>query len=178
MLKRVIVFLAVALLFCPGLSARAGGGVNVEVILADGVSVVVLTSEETINRANSLAENAAGAENRADFILPEFLTLIEKSAFEGIAAGRVDVTENVVSIEERAFADCRNLKEIHIPATVLQIDDHALDGCENVTVYGTKGSEAERFAAAAGFWFVDPNAYPSHPSEPLEPAVKLPLVVR
>ena len=40
----------------------------------------------------------------------------------------------------------------------MQVDDLALEGCENVTVYGSAGSEAERFATAAGFEFADSNA--------------------
>jgi hypothetical protein len=91
------------------------------------------------------------------FALPASLTLIGENAFEGIAAQRVDVSESVVSIEKRAFADCKNLREIHIPAMVKSIDDTALAGCENVTVYGTTGSEAWRFANDAGFNFVDLN---------------------
>ncbi len=87
-------------------------------------------------------------------ILPEFLTLIDECAFEGIAAGNVEVTENVVAIEARAFADCKNLRGIYIPATVVQIDDHAFDGCENVTVVGEKGTEAERIATLYGFTFI------------------------
>lgn len=94
---------------------------------------------------------------REGLVLPAFLTLIEESAFEGIDAQRVYISENVVSIEKRAFADCKDLREIFIPATVQSIDDTALAGCVNVTVYGTAGSEAQRFAIAAGFDFVDPN---------------------
>lgn len=181
MLKRIGIMLAAILLFCIEWSAAlAEDGVNVEVIRADGVSVVVLTPEAVILRARSLAKGPAD-ERRADLILPEYLTLIEESAFEGIAAKRVEITENVAAIERRAFADCMNLREIRIPATVLKVDDRALEGCENVTVYGVKGTEAERFAKAAGFPFVDLNEgpdHPIHPSEPVKPPVALPLVPR
>lgn len=179
-MKKLCLFLAAALLFAQCVCAFAEGGVNVEVMKADGVSVVVLTPEAVMLRARSLAMNAAD-ERRADFVLPEFLTVIEESAFEGIAAERVEISANVVAIEGRAFADCKTLREIHIPATVLKVDDHALDGCKDVTVYGAKGTEAERFAKAAGFTFVDPDAEPEapvHPIEPEKPPVELPLVPR
>ena len=177
MLKKISILFAIALFFCLGSAAWAEDGVNVEVIRADGVSVVVLMPETTILRAGSMAKGTAD-ERQADFALPEFLTLIEESAFEGIAATRVEVSGNVVAIENRAFADCKSLREIHIPATVMKVDDHALDGCENVTVYGVRGTEAERFARAAGFQFIDQSEEPSRPYETPAPPVELPIVTR
>ena len=155
-MKKLCILLAAVLLLSLGAFARAEGGVNVEVIRMDGVSVVVLTPESTMLRAKNLVMNAKGADDKADFVLPQFLSLIGESAFEGITAESVEVTGNVAAIEARAFADCKSLKEIAIPKTVLKIDDHAFDGCTGVTVYGARGSEAERIAALYGFTFVDP----------------------
>ena len=56
-------------------------------------------------------------------------------------------------IGRRAFADCENLQAIILPSGVERIDDKALEGCENVVVYGF-GAEAERFAKANGLPFV------------------------
>ena len=75
----------------------------------------------------------------------------------------VEITENVTSIGARSFADCLNLTALVIPETVQSIDDTALEGSENVTVYGKTGSEAQRFADAAGVKFVDPNALSARP---------------
>ena len=180
-MKKICILLAAVLLLCLGASAWAEGGVNVEVIKVDGVSVVVLTPETTMLRARSVAMNALAAapEKEAVFVLPAFLTLIEESAFEGIAAESVEVTGNVAAIETRAFADCKSLREITIPATVLKIDDHAFDGCEGVTVYGRSGTEAERIANLYGFTFVDPNAEPETPATPVtpeQPPVVLPFL--
>jgi hypothetical protein len=161
-MKKICILLAAVLLLCLGASAWAEDGVNVEIIKVDGVSVVVLTPEK-----------------EADFVLPAFLTLIEESAFEGIAAESVEVTGNVAAIETRAFADCKSLREITIPATVLKIDDHAFDGCKGVTVYGRSGTEAERIANLYGFTFVDPNAEPETPATPVtpeQPPVVLPFL--
>ena len=180
MLKRTCMLMALALLLCAVLNAWAEGGVYVEVIRADGVSVVTLTPEETTERANSAAKGAWD-ERRADAVMPGSLTIIGEGAFEGISARCVEITENVAAIESRAFADCKNLREIHIPATVVKVDDHALDGCEKVTVYGVKGTETERFAKAAGFVFVDLGAGPEEPIRtpaPPRPPVGLPLVPR
>lgn len=59
------------------------------------------------------------------FTLPAALTEIDEEAFAGIAAEYVQVTENVTSIGSRAFADCKNLKQIAIPAGVQSIADNA-----------------------------------------------------
>ena len=160
-MKKMCMLLAAALLFCLCFTAQAEEGVSVEVIKMDGISVVVLIPEDNARRARSAAEEAG-------FILPGALTIIEESAFEGVIAETVEISENVVSIEARAFADCKNLREITIPATVLTIDETALAGCKNVTVYGAKDSAAEKFVQAvnaadpeAGFVFVDVNAEPA-----------------
>ena len=177
-MKRISILLVLALLLCLAPAAQAEDGVQVEVMIADGMSVVMLTPEELQLQANAVFRSAApnGSESLA---LPASLTLIGESAFEGIAAQRVEISENVVSIEKRAFADSKSLREIVIPATVLKVDDLALEGCENVTVYGEAGSEAERFAAAAGFDFVDSNAGEAPVDQPagqMEAPVVLPFV--
>ena len=161
-MKRVTAIL-LALLLGLCCAAFAEENANIEVIRVDGVSVIVLTPNETAQFARMMFMAKAA---NAGFVLPQSLTIIGEEAFADIAAEGVDVTENVVSIESRAFADCVDLREITIPATVLSIDDHALDGCGDVTVYGAQGSEAERFAHAAGFAFVDPDAEPATPAEP------------
>lgn len=160
-MKRIITLLMAALLLCLCATAWAEGGANIEIIKMDGVSVVVLTPETALRRARGIAE----AENKAGLALPECLTLIGEEAFAGVAAERVEVSENVAAIEARAFADCKSLREIILPASVLKIDDTAFDGCENVTVYGEKGTEAERIASLYGFAFVDPAAQPEPPEE-------------
>lgn len=159
-MRKICVFIAVALLLISAM-AFAEDGVNVEVIRVDGVSVVVLTPEAGL-QSESL-RRLMSAELKADFVLPELLTVIGDNAFEGIAAENVEVTENVAAIGARAFADCASLTAITIPATVAKIDDSAFDGCAGVTVYGAEGSEAERIAALYGFDFIDPNAEPEAP---------------
>ena len=87
------------------------------------------------------------------FTLPAGLVTIGEEAFAGIPVSRVEFTENVKTIGPRAFADCKNLREFVVPATVESIDDTALAGCTGVTIYGDIGSEAERFASDNGFMF-------------------------
>ena len=169
-MKKLCFLLILALLLTLSASAFAEG--SVEIVVMDGIPVVMETFGLTSGETNAF--NAA-----EDFILPAALVTIEESAFEGIPASYIEITENVKSIGARAFADCENLTGLVIPATVESIDDTALDGSINATVYGAAGSEAQRFAAAAGFDFVDSNAGEApvdRPAGQMEAPVVLPFV--
>ena len=144
MKKLCILLLLLALLLSLGASAWAEEGVEVEVIIADGESIVVVSPKP------SFADVSFGT---ADFTLPAGLLTIEEEAFAGISAQRVEVSWNVGAIGPRAFAGCPNLLAISIPDTVTSIDDSALAGCGSVTVFGPAGSEAQRFAEANGLPF-------------------------
>ncbi len=156
LMKKGYVLLIAALALCLCVCAMAEE-IRIEVIKVDGMSVVVLLPAETSRQARGAVENSVS--------LPLYLTAIGEEAFMGIAAETVEVSGNVVSIGPRAFADCPNLRKITIPVTVEKVDDTALAGCADVTVYGAKGSEAERFAKANGFSFIDPD-------EPETPVVR------
>lgn len=96
-----------------------------------------------------------------------------------MAAETVEISGHVTAIEARAFADCKSLRKITIPATVLKIDDHAFDGCTGVIVYGEKNTEAERIAKLYDFDFVDASAGQEQPATPAvqeNPPVVLPFV--
>lgn len=81
--------------------------------------------------------------NEADFVLPEDLTEIEESAFEGIDAKIVYVPDNCASIGTFAFRNS-SVKQIRIPANCL-IEEDAFTGCERVIVFGAAGSSAETY---------------------------------
>ena len=165
-MKKLCVLLILALLLSLGASAFADNGV--EILFMDGTPVAVESPALTAGETNAF--NAPGA----GLTLPAALVAIEEEAFAGIDAARVEITENVISIGPRAFADCKNLTELVIPATVQTIDDTALDGSENVTIYGEADSEAQRFADANKIPFV-----PSNEVSPIiiaQPPVTLPYV--
>ena len=150
-MKKISILLILALLLCLAPAALAEGGAQVEVMIADGASVVVLTPDELLVNASDVYMSGEG------FRLPGLLVHIEEEAFAGIAAERIEITKNVDVIEKRAFADCPNLREFVIPACVAEIDPEALTGCKDVTVYGYTDT-ARAFAEAAGFTYVDANA--------------------
>ena len=165
-MKKLSFILVVVLLLSLGASAFAGN--SVEILYMDGTPVVVESPSLTAGETNAFHAPGVG------ITLPAALVAIEEEAFAGIDAGRVEITENVVSIGPRAFADCKNLTELVIPATVQTIDDTALEGSENVTIYGESGSEAQRFADANSIPFV-----PSNEVTPIiipQPPVTLPYV--
>ena len=164
-MKKLCVLLILALLLSLGASAFADN--SVEILYMDGTPVAVESPSLSAGETNAFHADAG-------FALPAALVAIEEEAFEGIDAARVEITENVVSIGPRAFADCKNLTELVIPATVQIIDDTALEGSENVTIYGEADSEAQRFADANSIPFV-----PSNEVSPIiiaQPPVTLPYV--
>ena len=170
-MKKLCFLLILALLLSLGASAFADSGV--EIIYMDGVPVVM---ESFGFEMSDTAALGAGTDS-AGFFLPAALAVIGEEAFMGIPAERVEITENVTSIGARAFADCEKLTALVIPATVEHIDDTALEGSENVTVYGEADSEAQRFADANNIPFVPANAEPAPvPQGALRAPVVMPFV--
>ena len=82
--------------------------------------------------------------------LPNQLVSIEEGAFEGNAAEAYELGDLVEAIGSRAFADCKNLYKITIPAVTLTIADDAFDGSDSVTVVAPHGSCAIQFAIDHG----------------------------
>ena len=166
-MKKLCFVLILALLLSLGASAFADN--SVEIFYMDGTPVAVESPALTAGETNAF--NAPGA----GITLPAALVAIEEEAFAGIDAARVEITENVISIGPRTFADCKNLTELVIPATVQRIDDTALEGSAGVTVYGEAGSEAERFANANDLPF-NPANNDTPVYQPAQPPVMLPYV--
>ncbi len=86
-----------------------------------------------------------------DFTLPEDLTIIEASAFEGIMASAVYVPNACTSIGAGAFADSA-IQQIRLPQNC-QIDPTAFDGCENLMIIivpsgGTSQTWAESYTSS------------------------------
>ena len=81
--------------------------------------------------------------------LPAGLKTIQQEAFQGSPAECFVLPDGCVGIGERAFADCKELKLVEIPASVIAIADTAFEGCgEGLVIVTPKGSAAERFAQA------------------------------
>ena len=161
-MKKLCVLLVFALLLSLGASAYAEGGV--EIVVMDGIPVVMESFALTAGETNSFAADAG-------ITLPADLVSIEEEAFAGTRAERVEISKNVVSIGARAFADSESLRALVIPATVKTIDDSALAGSDNVTIYGETGSEAERFAKDNDIPFVSANPGEVQVDPPSDPVI-------
>ena len=58
---------------------------------------------------------------------------IKSGAFEGCSdITKVYLLDGIITIEERAFADCTSLTSINIPETVTRLGDNAFSGCESL----------------------------------------------
>ena len=102
----------------------------------------------------------------ASIAIPNSVTSISEVAFSGCTSlTNVTIGNGVTSIGALAFENCASLMETVIPKSVTEIGNGAFgyyyDSIENklktvdsFTIYGNKGSEAERYANENGFKFV------------------------
>lgn len=82
--------------------------------------------------------------------LPAGLTEIGDSAFMGTAAECYSLPDGVKRIGSRAFADCPNLREIRIPASVTSIADDAFAGCQDLIIMCPYESTAWQYGSDHG----------------------------
>ena len=76
----------------------------------------------------------ACSENKTDFIIPDSVTSIGASAFEGCTSlFSVVIPNSVMLIGDSAFKDCKSLSSILIPNSVTSIGDSAFYGCTSLS---------------------------------------------
>ncbi|MBQ4143045.1 MAG: leucine-rich repeat domain-containing protein, partial [Thermoguttaceae bacterium] len=82
------------------------------------------------------------------YTIPNSVTSIGEGAFydcESLTS--VTIPDSVTSIGDKAFNLCKSLTSVTIPDSVTSIGEEAFRGCsEDLVIYGTAGSEAERYA--------------------------------
>ncbi len=85
----------------------------------------------------------------AAFTVPADVITIEANAFKGIAATSVEIPDGCTSIGDEAFANCENLSQIRIPASVTSIgaDVFSRTGTGTIYVFGADGSYAQTWCA-------------------------------
>ena len=118
-------------------------------------------SLETITLPNSLKSIGSYAFSSCiklkDISIPTSVAEIHKGAFENCDSLEiVTLPGGIVDIGDIAFANCDRLQSITIPASVTSIDRSAFNDSTNVTIRGTAGTYAERFANGVGIPFNAP----------------------
>ena len=89
----------------------------------------------------------AGCVSLKKIDIPSSVKTIEKEAFSMTGFTEFIVPYTITSIGAGAFSDCENLVKVTIPKTVTKIGDDIFEGgSEDVTIYGEKGSYAEKYA--------------------------------
>ena len=92
---------------------------------------------------------------KPDLLLPAELKMIEESAFEGTSARTVYIPDKCNYIGAYAFRNS-SVEQIRIPANC-EIGDGVFAGCEDVTILGIVGSDAEIYAQENGLGFIEAN---------------------
>ena len=98
-------------------------------------------------------------------IIPNSVTSIEDDAFTHCSSlTSITIPSSVTSIGLRAFWDCTSLKSVTIPSSVKSINDMAFgyynyngyfkNKVSGFTIYGVKGTAAQKYAKNNGFKFV------------------------
>lgn len=71
---------------------------------------------------------------KGTFQIPDSVTSIESSAFEGCTGlTSIEIPNSVTSIEDFAFSGCTGLTSIQIPNSVTSIEWGTFDGCTGLT---------------------------------------------
>lgn len=83
--------------------------------------------------------------------LPAALQTIKEEAFAGSGYSSVVLGNAVTTIEDRAFANCKNLRRVVIPISVEQIASDAFDGCVSLTIACPQDSAAYDYAIEHGY---------------------------
>ena len=86
--------------------------------------------------------------------IPENTIDVDAQAFENVGAQMIVLSEGVLNIGEKAFANNAQLCLINLPDSIQTIAENAFEGTEAVTILCRAGSVAESFAQTKGVAYV------------------------
>lgn len=90
----------------------------------------------------------------ATLTLPANIKSIKMEAFTGSAAEAIIVPDGCLTIGERAFAQCENLKCIVLPDSLTEIAEDAFEGCLDLAIFAPQNSIAHVYAREHGYmWY-------------------------
>jgi hypothetical protein len=92
-----------------------------------------------------------------EIVIPNNIKSIGRYAFEDDhELIKVTIEDGVEEIGNGAFDECRQLEELHIPASVTTfVDDFIVDSTDILTIYAPAGSAAEEYAHSHDINFVE-----------------------
>ena len=86
----------------------------------------------TLDHASGISENG---ELNLDKIDGYTISAVADEAYKGSTDLKsVTLSNNIVSLGRKCFADCDNLVSLFIPSTIQYIADDAFDGCDNLYI--------------------------------------------
>lgn len=88
-------------------------------------------------------------------VLPLALTEIGEEAFAGANMQAVEIAHGCAKIGARAFANCRDLAWIRIPASVTDIAENAFEGCGDAAIIAPENSAAQAYAFEHGLTWLE-----------------------
>ncbi|MBP5487070.1 MAG: leucine-rich repeat protein, partial [Bacteroidales bacterium] len=89
---------------------------------------------------------AGAADPNVTYRVPDYVTSIGAQAFMGAQIRELWMQDGLTSIGWAAFANCSNLVEIVIPASVTSISSHVINGCSNLWYVVMEGANAPQIA--------------------------------
>lgn len=139
---------------------------NEEFYSIDGVAY------KTFDDGYELLYRYPAGRTEKSFTIPNNIQTIDSNAFRDCTAlENVIIPDSVLEINMHAFSGCTSLKSITIPESVESIEYFAMgfdSDCKkldnNFTIYGVKGTEAEKYANHHGFKFIEIGA--TEPEKP------------
>ncbi len=95
--------------------------------------LVTVLQEGTFMHVQQVYNNETGEELPINIILPQNLTEIRRSCFEGAPIKQITIPDTVTEIEYGAFSYCEQLESITLPPGLQKISDRMLIGCISLT---------------------------------------------
>lgn len=96
-----------------------------------------------------------GCDQITEIIFPACMSVIGENAFHSCSAlTSVRLPMELEQILSGAFAHCKQLKRVFIPSSLKKIEANVFEGCDNLTIYATSPSYAEKYAIKSGLRFI------------------------